>query len=122
MYVTASEMNLSYGVPRGVIPERILQGFVEGLRLSSTPRPVQHKIERGGYIGIRALSLPVFQTVTPEAPELREAAGDFEPVVTNEEEVVRALLYPGELGVTELRRDVETEDVSEDFWRYVRDG
>jgi hypothetical protein len=70
---------------------------------------------------MRVLSLPVFQTVTPEAPELRETVGDFEPVVTNEEEVVRVLLYSGELGVTEFCSDVETEDVPKDFWRYAGD-
>jgi len=40
--------------------------------------------------------------------------------VTDEEEVVRALWYPGEVGVTGPR-DVETKDVTEDFWRYACD-
>ena len=97
-----------------MIPERILQGFVE--RPNWALRFIQHKIEEGGSTGMRELSLPDFQTVTPEAPELQEAAGDFEPVVTNEE-VVRVLMHPGELGVTDFRNDVETEDVLEDFWR-----
>jgi len=46
--------------------------------------------------------------------------GDLEPVVTDEEEVVRALWYLGKVGVTDLR-DVETKDVAEDFWRYACD-
>ena len=41
-------------------------------------------------------------------------------MVTDEEEVVRASLYLGKVGVTDLR-DVETEDVTEDFWRYACD-
>jgi hypothetical protein len=44
----------------------------------------------------------------------------LEPVVTDEEEVVRVLWYLGEVGVTDLR-DVETKDVPENLWRYARD-
>jgi hypothetical protein len=44
----------------------------------------------------------------------------LEPVVTDEEEVVRVLWYPGKVGVTDLR-DVETKDVPEDLWRYACD-
>ena len=42
------------------------------------------------------------------------------PVVADEEEVVRALCYLGKVGVTNFR-DVETKDVTEDFWRYACD-
>jgi hypothetical protein len=81
---------------------------------------VQHKIDwRGSRTGV--LSLPVFQTVTPETPELRGATGDFEPVVTDEEEVVRALSYSGKVVATEVWHDVQMEDVPEDFRRYARD-
>ena len=42
--------------------------------------------------------------------------------MTDEEEVVRALWYLGKVGVTDPRSvDVETKDVSEDFWRYACD-
>ena len=40
--------------------------------------------------------------------------------MADEEEVVRALLYLGEVGVTDLR-NVETKDATEDFWRYACD-
>jgi hypothetical protein len=40
------------------------------------------------------LSLQIFQAVAPEAPEVWDAAGGFELVVVDEEEVVRPLSYP----------------------------
>jgi len=42
------------------------------------------------------------------------------PVVADEEEVVRVLRYLGKVGVADLR-DVETKDVTEDFWGYACD-
>jgi len=41
-------------------------------------------------------------------------------MVTNEEEVVRALCCLGKVGVTDPR-DAETKDVTKDFWRYACD-
>ena len=41
-------------------------------------------------------------------------------MVTDEEEVVRALLYLGKVGVTDLR-DIGTKDMTEDLWRYACD-
>jgi len=46
--------------------------------------------------------------------------GDLQPVVADEEEVVRALRYIGKVGATDLR-GVETKDMTEDFWGYACD-
>ena len=46
--------------------------------------------------------------------------GDLEPVMADEEEVARVLLYLGKVGATD-RRDSETKDMSEDFRGYACD-
>jgi len=46
----------------------------------------------------------------------------LEPMMTDEEEVVRALWYLGKVGITDPRGvDVETKDVTDNFWRYACD-
>ena len=83
-------MNLSYGALHDSTPDRIPEGSIEG-----DPRvtliSVQHQVE-GADSRMAVAFLPVLQSVSPETPEFRGARCDFEPVMTNEEEVVRPLL------------------------------
>ena len=45
--------------------------------------------------------------------------GDLEPMVADEEEVIRALLQSAELWKISTRNDVPTKDRPEDFWGYA---
>ena len=57
-------------------------------------------------------SCPVFEGVAPETPKLWIARGDFEPVMKNEQEVVRSRLQPAEITFED---DVPTENISKYF-------
>ena len=54
-------------------------------------RRVERKVEGNGPGTLIALR-PLLGSVTPEIPKLRGVGGNLEPMVTNEEEVVRTLL------------------------------
>ena len=57
---------------------------------------------------------PLLQSVTPKRPKFRGARGDLEPVVANEEEVVRAILHPEKVP---SRDGVPTKYVAKDLRR-----
>jgi hypothetical protein len=82
-----------------------------------------YKVDRQAF-RTKAESFPAFQTVTQMSPQFRRMTGDFVPVVTTEEEVVRAraLSYPRKIWVTSLRGDVASEDGTEDSRRDARDA
>ena len=112
-------MNLSYGVPRGTILECILQGFVEIVPFEprsvlSEPPSVEYEIEWGRLVSKVSLR-PILQVITPETSNLWGARGDLEPVMANQEEVVRSLLQPFK-GC--LAGDTPTENFPEYFgWK-----
>jgi len=59
---------------------------------------------------------PVLRSISPETPKLWGGRGDCEPVVANEEEVVRLFLEPIEIT---LGGDVPLEDTAEHFgWEF----
>ena len=88
-------MNSSYGALCDASSDRILEGFIEGnARVAFAS--VQHHVERSGS-GTAMAFLPILQGVSPETPEFRGKRRNLEPVVTNEEEVVRALSQPVEV-------------------------
>ena len=112
-------MDFPYNIARGPMPERVPQGFIENSIVACPP--VQKEVEGEGS-GTKVPAFPVSQIVTPGIPQSWGEIGDLEPVVTDEEEVVRALWYLGKVGITDPRGvDVETKDVTEDFWRYACD-
>ena len=110
-------MNFSYKIACSTFPERVPQVFIENSIL--VVPPVQDEVESRGS-RTEVPFFPVFQTVTPGIPQFWGVKCDLEPVVTNEEEVVRALWYLGKVGVTDPR-DAEIKDVPEDFWGYACD-
>ena len=86
-------MNPLYGntIPCSAILECVPEGIVE--RSLYVPYPVQNQVELRSW-RTQIPSLPMFQTVAPTTPKLGGARGDFEQMVTDEEEVVRSLLQP----------------------------
>ena len=114
-------MNLSYGVPRGTILECILQGFIETapseppfVKAAISERPsVEYEIEWGRLVS-KVSSRPILQVITPETPNLWGARSDLEPVMANQEEVVRSLLQPFKI---HLAGDTPTEKFPEYFGR-----
>ena len=76
--------------------------------------PVQDEVD-GGSSGTFVSSQPLFQGVSPVAPEFRHVRGDLKPMVTDEEEVVGAFSEPTKWRETTLRSDVPTKDGSKDF-------
>jgi len=57
------------------------------------PVEIQDQVERSGPKTVPVMpSRPVLRGVSPETPNLRGRRGDFEPVVADEEEVVRLLI------------------------------
>lgn len=55
---------------------------------------------------------PVLWGVSPETPNLWGRRGDLEPVTTNEEEVVGALLQPAKVII---EGDIPVKDIAEYF-------
>lgn len=84
----APEVNPPYGITCSAVPQHIPQGSIER-PASAAPHLVQHKVEWRGS-RTRRPPLPVFQILPPVTPHFRCATGNFEPVVANEKEVVRA--------------------------------
>ena len=82
-------MDRSYGVLHNATPDCILEGFIEGGGVAFIS--IVHQVEWGGRGTVMAF-LPVPERVSPETPKFRGVRCDLEPVVTNEEELVRALL------------------------------
>jgi len=113
-------VNSSYGALHDATPDRILEGFIEGsTRIMFVI--IQDQVE-GSSSGTGMTSLPIPQRVPPEAPEFWGERCNLEPVVTNEEEVVRALLQL--LDVPRARRmaspnEAPNEYTPEDFGGYV---
>ena len=61
---------------------------------------------------------PILYRVAPEAPKLRSTRRDLEPVMANEEEVVRVLRQPAKVSI---RNNVPSEDVPKDLgWEESR--
>ena len=98
-----------------MIPERILQGFVE--RPNWALRFIQHKIEEGGSTGMRELSLPDFrfniieEVGDPQFAGMHKDSYNFLLVCHHWFEVARRLLELWSFWGNSL------EDVLEDFWR-----
>jgi len=88
--IVGHQADLSYGVLPDATPNRVLEGFVEE-DTRVTFSPVQHQVEGSGSGTVMAFP-PVLQSVSPETPKFWGSRRDFEPVVANEEEIVRALL------------------------------
>ena len=106
-------MDLSYCVLRNAVSDRIPEGFIERVRAKSIVG--KHKVEWSGAGTVMAL-LPVLERVSPETPKFRGVGCNFEPVVANEDEIVRALLQPFE---AMLPNEALDEYLSEDFGRYA---
>jgi len=86
---TRHQVDSTYGILRDATPDRILEGFVEEeIRVGFVS--IQHQVEVGGSCQTAITFLPVPQSGSPEAPKFRGARRDLEPVVANEEEIVRA--------------------------------
>jgi len=51
------------------------------------PNPTR---DQAGHAGNECVTCPFEHYVAPEAPKLRGMQGDLKPVVTNQEEIVRA--------------------------------
>ena len=49
-------------------------------------------------------SCPLFQGIAREAPKLQSVGGDFEPIVTNEEEIVGAFWQSAKVWATSIRK------------------
>ena len=79
-------MNLSYSVLHDATPDRILEGRIEGVLVAF--ESAQHQVKGGGS-GTVVPFFPVPKSVSPEVPKLRGARCDLEPVVADEEKVVR---------------------------------
>ena len=83
-------MNSSDSIPSGTIPQYIAQGHVERVTITID---TQDQVERSGPRTMMP-PRPVFEGVTPETPKLWGTRGDLEPMMTNEEKVVRFFLQP----------------------------
>jgi len=70
-------------------PDRISEGPIKR-GVVVTLRSIQHQVERSGSGSVMAL-LPILQGVSPETPKFWGARCNLEPMVANEEEVIRAL-------------------------------
>ena len=81
-------MDLSYGVLNNATFDRILEVLIEGARATSVL--VKHQVDWSGSRTV-AVFLPLLERVSPKIPEFRGVGCDLEPVVANEEEIVRAL-------------------------------
>ena len=119
------EVDLSYGISRGTISERILERIVEtGLWIAHVSLPVQHKVEETNSRTAMPF-LPFPQSISPETPKLRSTRCDLEPVVADEEEVERALAESIEVWAEagsqiSLPNKGAGKDVSKDFGRHAR--
>ena len=115
--ITRREVNSSYGALHDATPDRILEGFIEG-GVGVIFIRIQHQVE-GCSSGTGMTFLPILQSVPPEAPEFRGERRTLEPVVANEEEVVRALLQPFDVPraqrMTSLPKEAPNEYAPEDF-------
>ena len=106
-------MDLSYGALHNTTSDRLLEGLIEGAR--GTIKSAKHQVEWGGC-GTAIVFLPVLERVSPETPKFRSVGCDLEPVVANEEEIVRAL--PKALEVRRPNED-SGEYVTKDFGRHA---
>ena len=77
-------MNPSNSISDGMIPECVTQSGVEKTDVAMN---IQDQVERNDP-RTAVPSRPVPGSAAPETPKLRSTLGIFEPVVTNEEEVV----------------------------------
>ena len=96
--VPAPEVDGSYGTACCAIPERVSHPFTKGddIRLAPIINVVQRKVEGSGPRTLVSLR-PLFERVAPETPKVWGVGGDLKPMVTNEEEIVRALLQPAKV-------------------------
>ena len=105
----ALKVNTPYGIVRSVVLESHPLGFADRIG-HATECFVQHQIEWSANPGTKTPPLLVFQVVAPKSPKLQGAQSHLEPVVANEEEVIRSFLQPAERF---LERDIPTENVPE---------
>jgi len=95
MTTVGCQMDLSDSILDDMTPDRVLKGVAEeDGRVGFAS--IQHQVEGSGSGIIMAL-LSVLQGVSPETPEFWGAGCDLEPMVANEEEIVRTLLQPSEM-------------------------
>ena len=123
VFFVTHEMDLSYDIPRGMISERVLNGMVDkGLR-SCTRSIVQDQVYRGRLRMTTEPLLPVLQSVSTVGPKLRGVGRDLEPMIANEEEVVRVLAEPIEVPVNAWSwirpKEDPGKDISKDFWGHA---
>ena len=97
-------MDLPYGVTCRPVPEHVSQNFVE--RPISVMEFIQYKVDWGRDSRKKVPPPPVFQIIAPEAPQFWGVARDSEPVVANEEDVVRILPCLGGAAANGFRHDV----------------
>ena len=80
---------------------------------------VQREVE-GSSCRTSIPSRPLFQAVTPKTPQFRRVRGDFEPMVTDEEEIVGTPPHSVIVWGVSIRDDVPTKEGPEDFRGYAR--
>ena len=95
MTIIGPQVDLTHGILHDVTPDRVPEGFIEedgGVGFVDD----QHQVEGRDSETIMTF-LPILQSVSPEAPKFWGAGCDLEPVVADEEEVIRALLQSSKI-------------------------
>ena len=102
-------MNTSDGITGCTIPECIADRGIEISLLAIVA--AQYKVERSGP-RTAAPPGPIPGSVAPVTPKFRSPRGDFEPVVADEEEVVRSPIQSSEIM---LGGDVPVENIAKNL-------
>ena len=108
----------SYRVACSTFLQRNLLRFADTAK--QVDRPVQNEIEWSRDARAKIPLPPVLEVVAPEGPKLGSPRGNLEPVMRNEEEIVRVFRH---IIKGFFDRGVPTENVAEYFWwerRYVQ--
>lgn len=117
-------MYLTYEISPRAISDCTSEGIVEkGSGIAPDSELVKHQVDRDSY-GVMMAFPPFHQGVSPETPKLRSARSDLEPMVANEEEVVRVRMEAIEVRIGRyphapaLDEDVG-KDAFKDFGRHA---
>ena len=105
------EMNTSDGIPSCTVLEYAAQGSVEVASVAVR----EHQVK---WIGPRMTvpSSPILRGIAPETPNLWSPRGDLEPMMANEEEVVRSLIQPVKIPI---EGDIPGKDTTKYFgWEF----
>ena len=111
-------MDLSYGALNDPSPDHTVEGPIHAV-VGVTFISIQHQVDGDDSRTVMS-SPPFLEGVSPETPNLWSARCNFEPVVANEEEVVRPFLKPGEQWAAWVPNEGPSEYVSKDFGRNAR--